>query len=99
MAGNLNPRSARRPSHPGRLISREMVERGWTTGQISEAAGIPWDVLGAVNRGERAVDAEIAAGLSRAFGTGPEIWMNMQRSHEEWEPIDAKEANRGRNRS
>lgn len=46
--------------------------------QFALAIRVPANRVTAILHGERAVSVDTALRLGRYFGTGPEIWMNLQ---------------------
>jgi HTH-type transcriptional regulator/antitoxin HigA len=64
--------------HPGEYIEEELKARGWTQRQLSVKSGLDPTTISQVVRGRRDVSLRIALALSKAFGTSPEFWMNLQ---------------------
>jgi plasmid maintenance system antidote protein VapI len=63
----------------GELIQEELDERGWSHADLAGRTGLsPSEVSSIINgtNGMRAMDAEA---IGRAFGTGPEMWLTLQR--------------------
>lgn len=63
---------------PADYIEGEMEARGWGIFALVRHSGISdldWRIWFANND---PVTAVVAEGLSRAFGTGPEVWLNLQ---------------------
>ncbi len=72
--------TSRRPAHvfaPGRLITEEIAARGWNWQELADRAGIPLAGLMGVVINRQPITNEIADGLSRAFGTSAELWINL----------------------
>jgi antitoxin HigA-1 len=44
--------------------------------------GVPKNRLTEIIRGKRGISGDTALRLGRWFGTGPDIWMNLQKNHE-----------------
>ena len=67
---------------PGEYIREEMEVRGWKTTDLANAMG--WDLnigeLMGVIMGTRPVTPDTAAALARAFGTGDDVWLNLDRA-------------------
>lgn len=70
------------PVHPGEALRLEMDARGLSANRLALALRVPsgWitDILG----GKRAVTPETALRLGRYFGTGPELWLNLQTAYD-----------------
>lgn len=71
------------PMHPG-LILKEMFldEMNVTPCQLAKHLRCSLSIILDIIAGARDVDATVAIWFSRAFGTTPEMWMNMQQSYD-----------------
>ncbi len=65
---------------PGEFIKDELVEREWTQADLAEILGRPVQAINEIVAGKKAVTPETACGLGDAFGTGPELWLNLENS-------------------
>ena len=73
---------ARDAIHPGEFLADELEEIGITATELSRQIGVPPNrVLGIVH-GDRSITADTALRLGQFLGTGPEIWMNLQKAYE-----------------
>lgn len=71
-----------RPIHPGEILHEEfLLPLGLTVGKLAEATKIERTWIEGIIAGRRGVTANTALRLSKAFGTTPEFWMNMQTSY------------------
>lgn len=71
---------AREAIHPGEFLSDELEEIGITATELSRQIDVPPNrVLGIVH-GQRNITADTALRLGQFFGTGPELWMNLQKA-------------------
>jgi addiction module HigA family antidote len=68
---------------PSVFIQEEMNERGWSIETLAEKSLLSKSLLEEVLNNRRTVTRIIALGLSNAFGTGEEIWINLQKSFDE----------------
>ena len=76
----------RRPTTPGEVLKEEfLVPLRITQGQLAERMGVPLQRVNTIVKGRRAVSAETALLLSRAFRTTPEFWMNLQAAVDLWD--------------
>lgn len=66
---------------PGEFISEELEARGWSQIELAEIMGRPARLISELISGKRAITPETAKGLGAAFGTGPELWMNLERDY------------------
>lgn len=76
----------RRPTPPGEMLLEEFLKPAGIT-QVALAAkmGVPIQRVNGVISGRRAVTAETALLLSRALGTTPELWLNLQVAVDLWD--------------
>jgi HTH-type transcriptional regulator/antitoxin HigA len=75
----------RRPAEvfpPGEFIREELEARGWTQTDLAEILGRPFQLVNDIIAGKRAVTPETAKGLGDAFGTGAELWLNMESAYQ-----------------
>ena len=71
---------------PSEYLRDELKERRWTVADLAEAIGQPVHAVAELLDQETAITAETARALSEAFGTTPEVWLNLQvayRLHQE----------------
>ena len=64
--------------HPGKTLEAEMKARGLSANSLALKIRVPANRLSDIVRGRRAVSAETALRLARAFGTSPQFWLNLQ---------------------
>ncbi|MBK7877797.1 MAG: HigA family addiction module antidote protein [Planctomycetes bacterium] len=67
---------------PGDFIREELEARGWSQVDLAEILGRPPRLISELIAGKRSVTPETAKGLSLAFGTSPELWMNLESSYQ-----------------
>ena len=67
---------------PRVFLQEEIEERGWNLEQFAREASLQVAELQAIFDGAP-VTARVAEGISKALGTGPEIWLNLQKMHDE----------------
>ena len=82
MAQRINPEAF----PPGEYIREELDARGWTQLDLAEILGRPPQAINEVIAGKRSITPEMAKGLSAAFGTSAQLWMNLQRTFDEEPP-------------
>ncbi len=68
--------------HPGEILAEELEERGFTGSSAARALGIPQSRISNILRGRTGITADTALRLGRWLGTGPELWLNMQKEYE-----------------
>jgi antitoxin HigA-1 len=74
-----------RPSHPGRIIKRNLDALGMTIEAFADHIGTSRQTVHTIIAGRSAVRAEMAVRLARAFNTTPQFWLRMQINHTVWE--------------
>ncbi len=66
---------------PGEFIREELEARAWTQTDLAEILGRPLKAISEILTGKRAITPETAHGLGEAFGTGPQLWMNLESTY------------------
>ncbi|MCC7143374.1 MAG: HigA family addiction module antidote protein [Candidatus Eisenbacteria bacterium] len=66
---------------PGDFIREELDARGWTQDVLAEVLGRPARLVSEIITGKRAITPETAQGLGEAFGTGAQVWMNLEAAY------------------
>jgi len=75
--------SNRTPTHPGEILLREFLEPlGQSQVALADHLGIPVQRVNEIVRGKRGVTPETAWLFAQAFGTTPELWLNLQAAHD-----------------
>jgi addiction module HigA family antidote len=86
--GTMSDRSkmTRRPSHPGAIIKAHYLEPlGLSVTALAEYLGVSRKTLSKVINERGSITPEMAQRLGRAFDTGPELWMNLQKTRDLWD--------------
>lgn len=73
---------ARTPTHPGEILADELRELSMSAAQFARTLHVPTNRITQIILGKRAITADTALRLGRWLGTGPELWMNLQKSYE-----------------
>lgn len=73
---------AREPIHPGEILADELEEIGITAAELSRQIDVPPNRISQIVRGMRDITADTALRLGQFFGTGPELWMNLQKTYD-----------------
>ena len=71
-----------KPIHPGRILKREMTERGLSANRLALALRVPSGRITQILNGKRGLSAETSLRLSRYFGNSAKFWMNLQSRYE-----------------
>ena len=76
----------RAPTAPGEMLLEEFLKpAGITQLALAKKMGVPIQRVNGIVAGRRAVTAETAILLSRALGTTPALWLNLQVAVDLWD--------------
>ena len=67
---------------PGDFIEEELEARGWSQAYLAEAIGKDDETIAELIDGNREVTPDIAERLGAAFGTGAQLWLNLEASYQ-----------------
>ena len=71
------------PMHPGEVLREEfLLPLGLSAGALARACGVPRTRIERLANEETGVTADTALRLSKAFGTSPELWLNLQTDYD-----------------
>jgi len=80
----------RRPIHPGKIIREDYLKPlSLTITHLAETIGVSRKTLSKIVNGKGSVSPDMALRLSRAFGTSPEFWLNLQKHYDLWQAEQA----------
>lgn len=68
--------------HPGEFLVDELEEIEMTPTELSRQIDVPPNRISQIIRGKRDISADTALRLGQFFGTGPELWMNLQKAYD-----------------
>ena len=81
----MSRKMTRKPTHPGEIIKVEYMETlRLTVTALADRLGVSRKTLSTIVNKRAAATPDMALRLSRAFKTSPELWLNMQKSHDLW---------------
>jgi len=63
---------------PGDYIRGELEARKWTQVDFARIIGRPLQAVNEIVNGKKRITVETAKEIGAAFGTGPEVWVNLQ---------------------
>lgn len=66
---------------PGEFIREELDARGWTQADLADIMHRPLPTINQLVAGKKAITAETALGLSEAFGTSADFWLNLESAY------------------
>ncbi|MFQ6018524.1 MAG: HigA family addiction module antitoxin [Kiloniellaceae bacterium] len=72
----------REPIHPGEFLVDELEELGMSAAGLARIIRVPANRISQIISGKRNITADTALRLGRYFGTGPQIWLNLQQAYE-----------------
>ena len=72
----------REPIHPGEFLADELGEIGISAAELARNLHVPANRISQIIAGKRNITAATALRLGRYFGTGPQIWLNLQQAYE-----------------
>jgi addiction module HigA family antidote len=81
----------RTPTHPGRLLKRELTARKLSANRLAIALGVPSGRIVDIINGRRGITADTALRLGLFFGSSPRFWLDLQSQHD----LGMLEAERG----
>ena len=77
------------PPHPGGILRQQCLEPlGLTVTRAAEGLGITRQALSELISERIGVSVEMAIRLSKAFGSTPETWLEMQTAYDLWQSRD-----------
>ena len=68
--------------HPGLFLADELEVIDITATELSRQIDVPPNRISQIVRGRRDITADTALRLGQFFGTGPELWMNLQKAYD-----------------
>ena len=66
---------------PGRILRRELDARGWTQADLAGIIGRPTQAISELVQGKKQITPETALELAAAFGTSPDLWLNLESAY------------------
>src|SRR5687767_14277918 len=67
---------------PGDFLKEELDERGWSQQELADILDRPPRLISEIIGGKRAITPETAIGLSEAFDTSADYWMNLESQYQ-----------------
>jgi antitoxin HigA-1 len=68
--------------HPGETLADELQDLGISAAELARTLHVPTNRITQILNGQRAITADTALRLGQWFGTGPELWLNLQKNFE-----------------
>ena len=73
---------SREPIHPGEFLADELEELSMSAAELARLLHVPANRISQILAGKRAITADTALRLGRYFGSGPQIWLNLQQAYD-----------------
>ena len=84
-----------KPAHPGHVLKELYLEPlDLTVTEAARALGITRKALSELTNSRTGISTAMALRLAKAFGTTPELWLNMQQHYDLW--VERKRIRLGR---
>ncbi|PSF35292.1 addiction module antidote protein, HigA family [Aphanothece hegewaldii CCALA 016] len=68
--------------HPGEILADELQELDMSAAELARLLHVPTNRITQILNGKRSITADTALRLGQWFSTGPELWLNLQKSYE-----------------
>lgn len=68
--------------HPAEILKDELEFLGFSAADLARALDVPANRVSQILAGKRAISADTALRLGYWLGTGPELWLDLQRQYE-----------------
>jgi len=69
---------------PAEYIRDELIAREWSQTDLARVLGRPLQFVNALCNGRKIITAATAWELAQAFGTSPQVWLNLQSTYQLW---------------
>jgi antitoxin HigA-1 len=73
---------ARPAIHPGEILADELNELEMSAAELARTLHVPTNRITQILAGKRGITADTALRLGQWLGTGPELWINLQKAYE-----------------
>ncbi len=75
----------RKPTHPGAILKEDYLDPlDITITDMAAMLGISRKTLSKILNENGSITPDMALRLSRAFGTTPDLWLNLQKNYDLW---------------
>ena len=81
---HINELRAAKNFGPGYFIREQMEVRGWVQQELAEILGISPKHLNSILLDKQPLTTDLARLLSKAFGTSPQYWLNIDNNYRLW---------------
>jgi len=70
------------PIHPGEILRDELDGLSMSAAELARVIKVPANRISQILTGKRNISADTALRLGKLFGTGPQLWLNLQTAYE-----------------
>ncbi len=70
------------PIHPGEILADELDAIEINVAELAAKLDVPKNRMYQIVNGKRGITADTAIRLGIFFGTGPNVWLNLQKTYE-----------------
>ncbi len=82
----------RAPAHPGVILRCDYLEPlSVPVSKIAECLRVSRKTMSKIVNGQGSVTPDMALRLSKAFGTTPDLWLNLQKNYDLWHARKSEE--------
>ena len=81
----------RRPNHPGQVVLDILEELEMSQTQFAKILGVSRRTVNQIIQGRRPITVDMAIRIGKAFGNGPELWLNLQQNVDVWDALQKYE--------
>lgn len=75
----------RQPAHPGRILRNHHLDPlSMKIAELAKVLGVSRKTLSKLANERGSITPDMALRLSRAFGSSPDLWMNLQKNYDLW---------------
>jgi antitoxin HigA-1 len=73
---------SRPPIHPGEILHEELGFLEISAAKLAQTLNVPPNRVSQILHGKQAITVDAALRLGNGLGTGPELWLKLQRQYE-----------------
>ena len=73
---------SRTPIHPGEILADELEELNISGAKLARNIHVPPNRITQIIGGKRNITADTALRFGKFFGTGADLWMNLQKQYD-----------------
>jgi HTH-type transcriptional regulator/antitoxin HigA len=70
---------------PGDFVKEELEARGWTQSDFAGILGVSFKTVNEIILGKRVITPVMAKAIGEAFGTNPQVWLNLESAFQLWQ--------------